>query len=103
MSLTEIEIHFERMKELSGSLTQTAAGLYGIVDTAGISAAAQIKAAWTGSNADAFARKEVRILEQIRESARRLEALSVQIEEKAEQIYRLETWNALTDRARSYR
>ena len=41
MSLTEIEIHFERMKELSGSLTQTAAGLYGIADTAGISAAAQ--------------------------------------------------------------
>ena len=45
MSLTEIEIHFERMKELSGSLTQTAVGLYGIADTAGISAAAQIKAA----------------------------------------------------------
>lgn len=103
MSLTEIEIHFEQMKELSDSLSQTAVGLYGIADTAGIRAASQIKRAWISDNADAFARKEVRILEQIRESARRLEALSARIEEKAEQIYRLETWNTLTARARSYR
>lgn len=103
MSQEEIEVHFEQMKALGNSLSLTAKGLYGIVNESGMRTLSDVKAAWVSDNADAFARKEVRILEQIRESAGKLDVLAAEIRKKAEQIYRLEVWNALTARARSYR
>ncbi|MCI8356311.1 MAG: hypothetical protein HFI47_14815 [Lachnospiraceae bacterium] len=103
MSLEEIEVNFEQMKALGDSLSLTAKGLCGIANDSGIRTLTDLRAAWVSGNADAFARKEVRILEQIRESAGKLDALSCEIRKKAEQIYRLEVWNTLTARARSYR
>ena len=103
MSLEEIEIHFEQMNALSDSLAMTAGELYGAANGKGMKILSDIKASWVSDNADAFARKEVRSMEQIRESAKALELLAGEIKKKAEQIYRLEVWNTLTARARSYR
>lgn len=103
MSLEEIEIHFEQMNALSDSLASAARGLCGTLNGTGAEILAETRASWAGENADAFARKEVKIMEQIRESAGKLDLLAAEIKKKAEQIYRLETWNALTARARSYR
>lgn len=103
MSPSEIEIHFEQMKGLSDALAQTAAELHQMTDTMGMKTISDTKAAWISDNADIFARKEVKLMEQITETAGNLNALALNIKDKAEQIYNLEMWNTLTAKTRSYR
>lgn len=99
----EIEIHFEQMKDLSDALGRTAEALQQMTDTMGMKTISDTKAAWISDNADAFAGKEVKLMEQITETAVNLNALALNIKDKAEQIYNLEMWNALTAKTRSYR
>lgn len=102
MSLSEIEIHFEQMKGLSDALAQTASALRQMTDTMGMKTVSDTKAAWISDNADIFAGKEVKLMEQITETAGNLNTFALNIKEKAEQIYNLEMLNALTAKTRIY-
>lgn len=103
MSSWEIEIHFDKMKELSDALAQTAVNLQKTADNRGTEAVSGIKAAWISENADIFAGKERKLIIQVSETAANLNSLSKEIEEKAKEIYHAELHNTLTARARSYR
>lgn len=102
MSSSEIEIHFEQMNSLSEALAQISAALQQLTDTAGMKTVSDTKAAWISDNADIFAGKEVKLMEQIMETAGNLNDIALTLEKKAEQIYNLEMWNTLTAKTRSY-
>lgn len=103
MPQTEIEVHFEQMKELSEELLKIAEELNQTVDTAGMEIVSKTKAAWISENADTFVGKEVKLFERIGKTAMNFNDLSGEIYDKAKQIYELEQWNTLTAKARSYR
>lgn len=102
MSSSEIEIHFEQMNSLSEALAQISAALQQLTDTAGMKTVSDTKAAWISDNADIFAGKEVKLMEQIMETAGNLNDIALTLKKKAEQIYNLEMWNTLTAKTRSY-
>lgn len=102
MSSSEIEIHFEQMNSLSEDLAQISAALQQLTDTAGMKTVSDTKAAWVSDNADIFAGKEVKLMEQIMETAGNLNDIALTLKKKAEQIYNLELWNTLTAKTRSY-
>lgn len=102
MSSSEIEIHFEQMNSLSEALAQISAALQQLTDTAGMKTVSDTKAAWISDNADIFAGKEVKLMEQIMETAGNLNDIALTLKKKAEQIYNLELWNTLTAKTRSY-
>ncbi len=102
MSSSEIEIHFEQMNSLSEALAQISAALQQLTDTVGMKTVSDTKAAWISDNADIFAGKEVKLMEQIMETAGNLNDIALTLKKKAEQIYNLEMWNTLTAKTRSY-
>ena len=102
MPQTEMEIHFNQMKELSEELQRAAENLKQAVDTGGMETVSETKAAWISDNADIFAGKEVRLFERIWETAMNLSEISTEIYEKARQIYELEQRNTLIARIRNY-
>ena len=102
MSSSEIEIHFEQMNSLSEALAQISAALQQLTDTAGMKTVSDTKAAWISDNADIFAGKEVKLMEQIMETAGNLNDIALTLKKKVEQIYNLEMWNTLTAKTRSY-
>lgn len=99
---TEIEIQFDRMKEMGESLKQTAENLRQLADTMGMETIAKTKAAWISENADTFAGKEIRLMEKVSGTAYELNKIAEEILEKADRLYELEGWNTLTARIRSY-
>lgn len=99
---TEIEIQFDRMKEMGESLKQTAENLRQLADTMGMETIAKTKAAWISENADTFAGKEIRLMEKVSKTAYELNKIAEEILEKADRLYELEGWNTLTARIRSY-
>lgn len=103
MSIQEIEIQFDRMKELTEELTQTAEGIRKLAEEQGAESVSCLKAAWAGENAVVFAGKEETLLGKIQSSAQNLTVIAADIKEKARQLYEVEKWNCLVARARSYR
>lgn len=99
---TEIEIQFDRMKEMGESLKQTAENLRQLADTMGMETIAKTKAAWISENADTFAGKEIRLMEKVSGTAYELNKIAEEILENADRLYELEGWNTLTARIRSY-
>ena len=99
---TEIEVQFEKMKETGECLKQTAESLQQLADTMGMETIAKTKAAWISENADIFAGKEIKLMEQVSKSAYELNKTAEEILERAERLYELEGCNTLTARFRSY-
>ncbi|MBD5456250.1 MAG: hypothetical protein HDR23_07230 [Lachnospiraceae bacterium] len=102
MPQTEIEIHFSQMKGLSRELQDIAKNLRQTVDISGLETISRTKAAWISVHADDFVRKEGKLFEKIGETAANLNAISTEIFEKAEKIYKSEQQNTLAARIRSY-
>lgn len=103
MSVREIEIQFERVKELTEELGQTAEKIQKMASEQGRESVFALKAVWVSENADMFIKKEEKLLQEIQESAQSLTVISTDIQEKAGRLYEAEKWNCLMARARSYR
>lgn len=103
MPQTEIEVHFDKMKELSEELSGIAEELEQTLGAGGMEIVSKTKSAWISTNADVFVGKEIKLFESVRETAVNFQNLSTEIYDKAKQIYESEQWNALMARARSYR
>ena len=102
MSLTEIEIHFEKIKDLSGILETAAEEIKKLAEEDGMQTISAAKAAWISENADIFAGKEIKVMGRICETAGNLAKLSEDMRKQAQRLYEKENQNTLTARARTY-
>lgn len=103
MSLQEIEVHFEQMQNIVGSLVKLAERTAKLVNGQGMDIVMSIRAIWNSENAVIFEKRALNCLEEMGMSAAEIKALSEDVKKKAEQIYQVEKWNMLTAQARSYR
>lgn len=98
----EIEIHFETMQLFAEEIANIAKHLQDITTNDGMRVINDLKRAWICENADAFANKGVKTVNEINDIAQDLKNISDKMNKKAKLLYELEMCNVLTANARIY-
>lgn len=102
MFLAELEVHFQKMKQIGEQTDEVATDLQRILEEYGRWIAADTESVWEGEGASVFRTLWAKQLGRLEESVRLLKLLSADISQKANRIYEAEKRNEVRAVNRNY-